>query len=122
MNITEDTNKDHSLCRNVPKDTRESKTVSAPYGHGVISRTRYERPKDTRYQRYRRAMVRILSLCFQRTKFQRYQKVLDIKDINTDRKIYDALEYQRYSMATYRRYQTISVSKILMSNDSYTEP
>ena len=153
INITKDTNKDYRLCRNVPKDTRESKTNPVPYGHEVISRMRYERPKDTRYQRYRRAMVRILSLCYQRTEFRKisngtgyqryrhqmtvirsprdqrysmttYHKIsidISIKDTNVEWQLYKALKYHRYQWLSTKRYQTISVSKIPMSNDSYTK-
>ena len=101
INITKDTNKDHRLCRNVPKDTRESKTNQIPYGHEVISRMRYERPKDTRYQRYRRAMVRILSLCHQRTEFRKISNGTGYQRYRHQMTVIRSPRDQRYSMTTY---------------------
>ena len=99
ISITENTNKYRSLCWNVPKDTRVSKTNSVPYGHEVIPCMRYEIPKDTRYQRYRSSMVRILSLCYQRTEF---------------RKMSNGTGYQRYRHQM-TDIQSPRVSKILMA-------
>ena len=122
ISITENTNKYRSLCWNVPKDTRVSKTNSVPYGHEVISRMRYERPKDTRYQRYRRAMVRILSLCYQRTEFQNIKRYWVSKIPTPDDSYTKPYSIRDTKWLSTKRYQTIPVSKIPISDDSYTEP
>ena len=53
---------------------------------------------------------------------ERYQMVLDIKDIDTKWQLYEVLEIKDTQWLRTTRYQSISISKIPMSNDSYTKP
>ena len=103
ISITENTNKYRSLCWNVPKDTRVSKTNSVPYGHEVIPCMRYEIPKDTRYQRYRSSMVRILSLCYQRTEFRKISNGTGYQRYRHQMTVIRSPRDQRYSMTTYHK-------------------